>query len=100
MMLCILAGSKRYAHIAGVRGHGEAAKARDLKDLLSQVSVRRALKAMKQEATDPWMRGALMRSVRDARDRSWVMWVMDIDASVKPLYGHQESGVASGVVPA
>ena len=86
-MLGILAGSKRYAHIAGVRSDAVAAQALGLKGLVSEDSVRRALKAMKPEATGPWMREALMRSVRDALD---LPWVMDIDATVKPLYGHQE----------
>jgi len=87
LMLGILAGSKRYAHIAGVRGDAVAAQALGLNGLVSEDSVRRALKAMKPEATEPWMREALMHSVRDALDRPWVM---DIDATVKPLYGHQE----------
>ena len=42
---------------------------------------------MKPEATEPWMRQALMHSVRDALE---LPWVMDIDATIKPLYGHQE----------
>ena len=92
LMLGILAGSKRYAHIAGVRGDAVAAQALGLKGLVSEDSVRRALKAMDSAATEPWMREALMQhSVpnlpRSALDRPWVM---DIDATVKPLYGHQE----------
>ena len=87
LMLGILAGSKRYAHIAGVRGDAVAAQALGLKGVVSEDSVRRALKAMKPEATEPWMRQALMHSVRDSLE---LPWVMDIDATVKPLYGHQE----------
>jgi hypothetical protein len=87
LMLGILAGSKRYAHIAGVRGDAVAAQALGLRGLVSEDSVRRALKAIEPEASEPWMRGALMDSVRDALDRPWVL---DVDATVKPLYGHQE----------
>ena len=76
LMLGILAGSKRCAHIAGVRGDAVAAQALGLRGLVSQDSVRRALTAMKPEATEPWMREALMRSVRDALV---LPWVMDID---------------------
>src|SRR5712691_13243260 len=86
-MLGILAGSKRYAHIAGIRGDGVAAQALGLRGLVSEDSIRRALKAMDPAASEPWMRTALMASVRDALDRPWVM---DIDATIKPLYGHQE----------
>jgi len=42
---------------------------------------------MAVEASEPWMRDALMASVRDALDRPWVL---DLDATIKPLYGHQE----------
>ena len=61
LMLGILAGSKRYAHIAGVRGDAVAAQALGLKGLVSEDSVRRALKAMDSAATEPWMREALMQ---------------------------------------
>ena len=87
LMLGILAGSKRYAHIAGIRGDAVAAQALGLKGLVSEDSVRRALKAMEPAASEPWMRSALMGSVRDALDRPWVL---DIDATIKPLYGHQQ----------
>ena len=84
LMLGILAGSKRYAHIAGVRGDAVAAQALGLKGLVSEDSVRRALKAMAPESSQTWMRTALMDSVRSALDRPWVL---DIDATIKPLYG-------------
>ena len=87
LMLGILAGSKRYAHIAGVRGDAVAAKALGLQGMVSEDSVRRALKAMAPEASEPWMRNALMASVREALDRPWVL---DMDATIKPLYGRQE----------
>lgn len=87
LMLGILAGSKRYAHIAGVRGDAVAAKALGLRGMVSEDSVRRALAAMSPEASEPWMRGALMSSVREALDRPWVL---DMDATIKPLYGRQE----------
>jgi len=87
LMLGILAGSKRYAHIAGVRGDAVAAQALGLKSLVSQDSVRRALKAMRPETSEPWMRTALMDSVKSALERPWVL---DIDATIKPLYGRQE----------
>lgn len=87
LMLGILAGSKRYAHIAGVRGDSVAARALGLQGMVSEDSVRRALKAMAPEASEPWMRQSLMASVRDALDRPWVL---DLDATIKPLYGRQE----------
>ena len=100
LMLGILAGSKRYAHIAGVRGDAVAAQALGLRGMVSEDTVRRALAAMLPEASEPWMRQALMGSVRQAlmgsvrealmgsvREALDRPWVLDIDATVKPLYG-------------
>jgi hypothetical protein len=87
LMLGNLAGSKRYAHISGVRGDAVAAKALDLNGMVSEDSVRHALAAMVPAASEPWMRTALMASVREALDRPWVR---DMDATIKPLYGFQE----------
>ncbi|MGH6625778.1 MAG: transposase, partial [Burkholderiaceae bacterium] len=87
LMLGILAGSKRASHIAGVRGDAVAAKALGLRGMVSEDSVRRALKAMEPAASEPWMRGALMASVRDALERPWVL---DLNATIKPLYGRRE----------
>ena len=41
------------------------------------------------------MRPSLMHSVREALERPWVL---DIDASIKPLYGRQE-GAEMGYNP-
>ena len=61
-----LAGHRRYAHITALR---------------------RALEHCAESASAAWMRPALMHSVREALDRPWVL---DLDASIKPLYGHQQ----------
>lgn len=87
LLLGILAGSKRYAHIAGIRGDAVAAKALGLQGMVSEDAVRRALKAMEPTESEPWMRGAVMASVREALERPWVL---DLDATIKPLYGRQE----------
>jgi hypothetical protein len=95
LMLGILAGSRRYAHIAGVRGDEVAAQALGLRGMVSEDSVRRALKAIEPAGGERWMRSALMHSVRAALDRPWVL---DMDVTIKPLYGHQE-GAERGYNP-
>lgn len=52
----------------GVRGDAVAAQALGLRGLVSEDSVRRALKASEPEASEPWMRDALPGSVQDALD--------------------------------
>jgi len=87
LLLGILAGGKRYAHIARVQGDAVAARALGLSGLVSEDSVRRALAVIEAGAAERWMRQALMDSVREALGRPWVL---DLDATVKPLYGRQE----------
>ena len=87
LMLGILAGSRRYAHIAGVRGDAVAAQALGMRGVVSEDSVRRALKQVRPEPGEQWMREALMASVRSALTRAWIL---DLDATIKPLYGHQQ----------
>ena len=73
--------------MAGVRGDAVAAKALALRGMVSENSVRRALGALVPEASEPWTRCALMSSVRQPLDR---LWVPDLGATTKPMYGNQE----------
>ncbi len=87
LMLGVLSGSKRYAHLAGIRGDQVAAQALGLSKIVSEDSVRRALSAIESEAAQQWMHQALQDSVIEALDRSWIL---DLDTTIKSLYGHQE----------
>lgn len=87
LMLGLLAGHRRYAHITALRGDAVAAQALGMNKIISEDALRRALERIDEAASTAWMRPALMHSVREALDRPWVL---DIDASIKPLYGHQE----------
>ena len=96
LMLGLLAGHRRYAHITALRGDAVAAQALGMAKVVSEDALRRALERIDEAASAAWMRPALMHSVREALDRPWVL---DIDASIKPLYGRQE-GAELGYNPA
>ncbi len=87
LMLGLLAGHKRYAHITALRGDAVAAQALGMNKVVSEDALRRALERIDEAASAAWLRPSLMHSVREALDRPWVL---DIDASIKPLYGRQE----------
>ena len=87
LMLSILAGHRRYAHITAVRGDAVAAQALGIAGMVSEDAVRRALKTIDAPASAAWLQPCLMRSVASALERPWVL---DIDATIKPLYGHQQ----------
>lgn len=96
LMLGLLAGHRRYAHITALRGDAVAAQALGMNKIVSEDALRRALERIDEPASTAWMRAALMHSVRQALDKPWVL---DIDATVKPLYGRQE-GAEMGYNPA
>jgi hypothetical protein len=96
LMLAMLAGHKRYAHITALRGDAVAAQALGMNKVVSEDALRRAMERIGEAASTAWMRPSLMHSVREALERAWVL---DIDASIKPLYGRQE-GAEVGYNPA
>ena len=106
--LSILDGQNRYAHITGLRGDAVAPQLLGMKRIMSDESLRRALKHLapcvddaktdKERAqyaeqlarSTAWMDNALSESVRDALDTDWIL---DCDATVKLRYGHQAGAV-------
>ena len=96
LMLGLLAGHRRYAHITALRGDAVAAQALGMNRIVSEDALRRALERIDEPASTAWLRPALMHSVREALQRPWVL---DIDTSIKPLYGRQQ-GAELGYNPA
>jgi hypothetical protein len=87
LLLGVLAGHRRYAHITALRGDAVAAQALGMNKVVSEDALRRGLERIDEDASTAWMRSALLHSVQEALDKPWVL---DIDASIKPLYGRQE----------
>jgi hypothetical protein len=87
LLLAILAGHRRYAHVTSLRGDGVAAQALGMDRVVSEDALRRALSRIEETASAAWLCPALMGSVQDALEQPWIL---DIDASIKPLYGRQE----------
>lgn len=86
-MLSMLAGHKRYAHIAALRGDGVLPELLDMRRIVSEDAVRRGFAAIEEEAGAQWLRGHLDRCVEPLLAERWIL---DVDTTVKPLYGHQE----------
>ena len=86
-MLSMLAGHKRYAHIAALRGDGVLPELLDMSKIVSEDAVRRAFAAIEEEAGANWMRGHLDHCGEPLLSEPWIL---DVDTTVKPLYGHQK----------
>ena len=87
ILLSVLAGHWRYAHISALRGDGVNPGLLGMTKVASEDSVRRALSAMKEDETGPWLKKHLRASYEPLLEEPWAL---DMDATVKPLYGHQE----------
>ena len=87
ILLSVLAGHWRYAHISALRGDGVNPGLLGMRKVASEDSVRRALSAMQEEESGPWLKKHLKASYEPLLEEPWAM---DVDTTVKPLYGHQE----------
>ena len=111
--LSILDGQWRYAHITGLRGDAVSPQILGMTRILSDESLRRALKHLapspdkakteedraRREAqlsrSTAWMDEALRESVGEALATGWIL---DCDTTIKLLYGHQ-AGALVGYNP-
>jgi len=90
VMLSVLAGHKRYAHIATVRSDSVLPELLGMKRVRSEDAVRRAFQQGEEEAWTAWTRKHLAATYEPLLNEPWIL---DMDATVKPLYGHQEQAV-------
>lgn len=87
IVLAIVCGASRYVHINRLRNDTVLASLLGLERIVSEDSVRRALKAADSHKLDAW----LARHEKDIVDQLLCYpYVIDIDNTVKPIYGHQE----------
>ena len=88
-------GSYRYRHFDNLSGDAVTAELFGIRRLMSCDSVRRNLKAIPMEAGIEWIWNANLHLVEALLDQDYIL---DMDPTVKPLYGHQE-GAAFGYNP-
>lgn len=91
-LLAILAGHNRYAHITGLRGDGVSAQILGMDKIISEDALRRAITCLSDTGGQSWLRSHLMGSVQAALATPWIL---DIDTTIKPLYGKQEGAQVS-----
>jgi len=87
ILLSVLSGHWRYAHISALRNDGVNPELLAMTKVASEDSVRRALSAMKEEESEAWLKKHLEFTYQPLLEEPWAL---DVDTTVKPLYGHQE----------
>jgi hypothetical protein len=90
LMLSVLAGHKRYAHISTVRSDSVLPQLLGMQRVRSEDAIRRAFQHGEEEAYTVWTRQQLAATYQPLLSAPWIL---DMDATVKPLYGHQEKAV-------
>src|ERR1022692_5327690 len=83
ILLSVLAGHWRYAHISAIRGDGVNPGLLGMTKVASEDSVRGALKSMDAEQSDVWLKKHLKSSYSPLLEEPWGL---DMDTTVKPLY--------------
>lgn len=87
LVLSILTGAKRYAHVSALRHDGVNPALLGMTKVCGDDSVRRALAALGETAATDWLRRHLDYVVRPLLQEPWIL---DVDATIKPIYGRQE----------
>jgi hypothetical protein len=90
LLLSVPAGRRRYAHITCVRSDGVNPGLLGMTKVVSEDAVRRALVRIDAAAGTAWLHRHL--------DYVWrpllcEPWILDVDTTIKPIYGHQEGAV-------
>ena len=90
LLMSVLAGQFRYAHISGLRGDGVNPELLGMRKVMSEDSARRAFQHASPEQTREWLQKHLRQTYEPLLEHAWVL---DLDSTVKPLYGKQEQAV-------
>jgi DDE family transposase len=90
LFLSILSGHKRYAHITNLMSDRVNSKLLGMNKVVSDDSARRALHKIDEQKGVDWLEDHLFSCYAPLLKTPWIL---DVDVTVKPLYGHQEGAV-------
>jgi Transposase DDE domain group 1 len=90
ILLSVLSGHTRYSHITTVRTDKVNAPLLGMTKIVSEDSVRRALIKMPESESREWLISELKNCYSEILN---ILWILDVDTTIKCLYGHQEGAV-------
>jgi len=94
-LLGVLCGQTRYAHLGALRFDPVNPGLLGMHKVASEDSVRRFFAALDEQAATRWLRGHFRQCWEGLLTAPWVL---EIDTTIKPIYGHQE-GATKGYNP-
>lgn len=92
VLLSVLAGHWRYAHMTTLRCDPVNPPLLGMRKVVSEDAVRRGFDKIEEDAGLSWLQEHLDYCTRPLLGEPWIL---DVDTTVKPLYGHQEGAVVS-----
>lgn len=95
LLLSILSGHKRYAHIATLTGDAVNSKLFGMTKVVSDDSARRGLLKIDEQEGVEWMQHHLQECYEPLLK---LPWILDADVTIKTIYGNQE-GAETGYNP-
>lgn len=90
ILLSVLSGHTRYSHITTVRTDKVNAPLLGMNKIVSEDSVRRTLIKIAEDESVKWLTTELKNCYFEILN---IPWILDVDTTVKCLYGHQEGAV-------
>lgn len=87
ILLSVLSGHTRYSHITTVRTDKVNAPLLGMNKIVSEDSVRRSLIKIPEVEGREWLIAELKNGYSEILN---IPWILDVDTTVKCLYGHQE----------
>ena len=87
LFLSILSGHTRYAHITNLMSDRVNSDLLGMNKVVSDDSARRGLKKIEEKLGVKWLQTHLHSCYEPLLKTPWIL---DVDITVKPLYGHQE----------
>ena len=87
LFLSILSGHNRYTHLTALRGDSVNTQLLGMNKVVSDDSATRALKRMDEASAITWLQNHLQSCYEPLLKTPWIL---DVDVTVKPIYGHQE----------
>ncbi len=90
VLLSVLSGHWRYAHITALRADTVSPPLLGMAKVLSEDAVRRGLAKIDPVAGETWIQENLDYVTRPLLREPWIL---DVDTTVKPLFGNQEGAV-------
>jgi hypothetical protein len=87
ILFSVLSGHRRYAHITAIRGDDVLPGVLGIETFRSEDSIRRAFEKQDEEELTLWIDRRMNETFEALLEAPWIL---DLDATVKTLYGRQE----------